>query len=687
MSCSAQPHTLLRELGIRKKHAAREFAPRFGLGPSLGGITKAVEAARSAKNAWSAAVDVGKAAYAFSMTHTEWVNADGEVTGAYVPALTPHVKGLWRAGQLGAAPAIRWGQLAWCYKHASEAARAASTEQGPRIGLDDILSAADPASAEKGPRNWRIGLDLSSAAPAAFGLAPVDEPEYQAEQAERAEQDESREARAEIERMAAADGRTEADGVPWWKKLSGAVSETGERLSYARTVVWNTLVAISRIAFPLALLSTMVFAALFACCSMLSSSEGTAPSVCAFIRAVTGGDGATQLIADVSGNGGKAFSAALAKSSFQLKIANTDNLDRLVATKMPAWLTDAGNSSFLKGAFMKQLDTLSVPTKESTWEQVWSSAFSLDAWAKYFTSGSAQKSPQALLQKVSGEVDPQYLQVIQKLYEVQRQGLVGDALDDAVGKLAEDTDVRAYAARVADVGIKGLLQHSEHKAFVENMHKFAWQQFSPLAVVFGRAQGGALRVIGDAMGLNDDFASKTPQIGAAVVALAGLAGFYLGPAATASVLATTAAVYAGYDLTGDPTMSVTIAVTVLSFCRSFVPTTASESATLDQYTQLATGLAGAMQETIHATRAAEREMAMAKARVVSDVVEGVGAAAGTIAGIPYGPPGMAAGAAAGGGIGKAIGAGVTTSAAQSAYVPTGAARIVDSMLNFGRPYL
>ena len=154
MSCAAPPHRLLRELGIPHRRAARAFAPRFGLTSSLDGVRKAVEAARSVRDAWSTAVDVGRAAYAFSATHPAWV-VEGEVTGAYVEALAPHADALRRARALGAAPAVEWGpQLAWCYERAAQAARTVSAALGPRgepIGLDDVLSAAGPAFGREAP--------------------------------------------------------------------------------------------------------------------------------------------------------------------------------------------------------------------------------------------------------------------------------------------------------------------------------------------------------------------------------------------------------------------------------------------------------------------------------------------------------------------------------------------------------
>ena len=668
---SRAPHRILGEVWSEIE-AAQEFAPRFGLAASLDGIQKAVAAARSAKGAWGAAVGVGKAAYAFSMTHSAWV-VDGEVTDAYVDALMPHIEALQRARELGAPPVLEWAQLTWCYERASAAAR----------------EAASAASAEPDSRKEPIELDVilsaaGGAAPAAFGLAPVESEGHEraerAEMPEGGEKPEKAEARAEVERAAAADGLTEADGAPWWKRLGSAVSDTGARLAYARGVVWRTIVAVSKIAFPLALLATMVFAALFACCAMLSSSDGAAPSACAFIRAISSNpaDGAAQFIADVSGNGGTAFSTAMAKVRMQVDNGTTTNLNKLVgAIKMPEWMKAKGNSGyFLHHAFTRHSGE--IATDVQTYKQ----------WAYSWTIGlfDAPRTVTEKLTTVSGEMDPEYLGVIQKLYQLQ-QGAAGVTL----AGLSADPAVQAYVKRTSTRSLEELMGRADHTAFVANMHRFAWQQFNPLAAVFGRAQGGALRVVGDAMGLNDDFAEKAPQIGAAVVALAGLAGLYLGPAASASVLATTAAVYAGYDLTGDPTMAMTIAVTVLGFCRSFVPTTTSEGATLDQVTQLATGLAGAVQQTIHATRAAEREMTMAKTKIASGVVEGLGVAVGTFAGIPGGPAMMAAGAAAGGGIGKTIGAGMTASAAQAAYRPTGAAELVGRMgLMFGaqrRPYL
>jgi hypothetical protein len=208
------------------------------------------------------------------------------------------------------------------------------------------------------------------------------------------------------------------------------------------------------------------------------------------------------------------------------------------------------------------------------------------------------------------------------------------------------------------------------------MHKFAWQQFTPLASVFGRAQGGALRLVGDALGLNDNFADKAAGWGAALVALAALAGFYLGPAAAAGVLATTAAFYAGYDLTGEPTTAVGLAVTVMGYCRSFVPTTSSEDHALDSATQLAMGISSAMQTQIDATREAERKAKLAQAEMQATLVESGASVIGALGGVP--------GVALGNMVGKGAGGLVRATAAHNANQLHGTAAL---LANMGRPYI
>jgi hypothetical protein len=208
------------------------------------------------------------------------------------------------------------------------------------------------------------------------------------------------------------------------------------------------------------------------------------------------------------------------------------------------------------------------------------------------------------------------------------------------------------------------------------MHKFAWQQFTPLASVFGRAQGGALRLVGDALGLNDNFADKAAGWGAALVALAALAGFYLGPAAAAGVLATTAAFYAGYDLTGEPTTAVGLAVTVMGYCRSFVPTTSSEDHALDSATQLAMGISSAMQTQIDATREAERKAKLAQAEMKATLVESGASVIGALGGVP--------GVALGNMVGKGGAGLVRATAAHNANQLHGTAAL---LANMSRPYI
>jgi hypothetical protein len=421
--------------------------------------------------------------------------------------------------------------------------------------------------------------------------------------------------------------------------------------------VWGTIQAVARIAFPIALLATVVFAVLFACCTMLTNDGETALSVCTFVRAIC----APQLdpikfIADVSKLDSVAFREALTKVKMQqLLNVSGHGINPAKILSAITFPEELKKGEFLPAAFMGNVD---VATDDVTWtEMLW-------GWAGWYSPKAG-----AAIREQAKKVNTRYLTAIQRLYEVHM-----GHLDKEVA--ATDSAVQEYLSRLnsGDNSIDSFFNNAAHRQFVADMHKFAWQQFTPLASVFGRAQGGALRLVGDALGLNDNFADKAAGWGAALVALAALAGFYLGPAAAAGVLATTAAFYAGYDLTGEPTTAVGLAVTVMGYCRSFVPTTSSEDHALDSATQLAMGISSAMQTQIDATREAERKAKLAQAEMKATLVESGASVIGALGGVP--------GVALGNMVGKGAGGLVRATAAHNANQLHGTAAL---LANMGRP--
>jgi hypothetical protein len=548
------PDTLLSELGMTDEQAAEAFAPRFGMTASIDAVRGAVQAAKDTKQAWDAAVEAAKSAYGFAKTHPAWIDADGKVTDGYLPAIAPHIKGIERAMALGAAPPIAWGRdLQWLYARASEAARGVAATLGPGqgVGIDELISAAGGEQ-----RAGLAGFGLAGFGLAGFGLAPVgeepgkaEEPERpeetQAEWAERAQWAEAerpeeperpqwaeagQEARHGLEQLAAADGLTEADGGSWWRKLSAAVTEAGRRLSYARTFVWRTIKAVARIAFPIALLATVVFAVLFACCTMLTNDSDSEISVCTFVRTICSPKpDPVKFIADVSKLSGPQFQKAMAMAEMQRRAtgANAAGAAKILSSiAFPAEL----KQEYLKYAFTDDLEI--AKDDRSIWEM-------FKGMLGWYSPTAAQA-----IQDAGNKVDRNYLSVIQKLYECSKIGVVAKR-NAAIADLVKDHTVADYIDRVFHTKtehlrldsygnwdtqiLNGLTErlkaimngetHAAHRAFIGEMHKFAWHQFTPLASVFGRAQGGALRLVGDALGLNDNFADKAAGWGAALVAL------------------------------------------------------------------------------------------------------------------------------------------------------------------------
>ena len=690
------PHELLPELGIPEEAAAKEFAPRFGMTASLAAWRSAVQAARDTRHAWASAVEAGNSVYAFTKTHPAWL-VDGQVTDGCFEAIQPHLKGIERAMELGAAPPIAWGRdLARLYSRAAEAARAEAAKLEPHqgVGIDELLSAADfvpafglaPAGDE---RDWRSEAERAEAeraeaerseAERSERAAMEERTEAERSEAERAEAEraameaewsaraemEHGAARRELEQLAALDGRTEADGASWWSKLSAAVSGVGAKLAYARTLVWRTIVAVSKIAFPVALLATAVFAVLFACCTMLTSDTESELSVCAFVRTLCGAHaGGASVVADVSKLQGSTFQKALAIIEMQrLTNGGAGAAKILKSIAFPSEL----KKEFLQHAFDLGDDDLKIAQDDLTMWQMFKGMFG------WYSPDATQA-----IQNAGDQVDPNYLSVIQKLYECQK--LSGDDQKKRIADLVGNSSVQDYLGRVYGHvdhidSLTQIMGDNKHMQFVRDMHKFAWQQFTPLASVLGRAQGGALRLVGDAIGLNDGFADKAAGFGAALVALSALAGFYLGPAAAASVLATTAALYAGYDLTGEPTTAVGLGVTVMGFCRSFVPTTASEDHALDRAAELAMGISSAMQTSLNATREAERQAKLAHAEFQATMAEATVTGLGALAG--------PAGVALAPGISKGAGALIKATAARNANRPQGTAAL---FADVSRPFI
>ena len=676
MPCAIPPHKLMRKLRISPRNVAAvfvEFGPQFGpndITTATQSVKNAIRAAREFQRTCSRVRTAAAAAYEMADTHMAWTDDDGKLNSQFMDALLPHIAGLRALGGLRSPVTIEWDSLGKCYAQATAAATTAiaenlgpggrprARETGDRpVDLDTILEATEKGSGAarfgSGPTGpfapfAPTGLAGSSGPSGPFapkgapsqgpsGLFGPFEEQAQREQREQ-EQEQARQEQAtkvqQVEAMAIADGRSERDGAGWWDKFGTSVSGAGASLTHAGTVVWSTIVKVAKLAGPPALLATLVFAVLFACCYMLGFGEYDAAagdrSSCGYLRDLFGKEGyigsiikvLTPNIAGLQSNTARLqlatmYTRIMKEATDKAKTTNELLVGENVIQKI------VGSEKFLKGAFVGDVKVDAFTSPFNMW-RVW------HAFTHIAQGGLNGADQPVVLQTTAEQVSQDYYKIIQALFEKRKNGTaIPENLNGAL---------TLYADRLGFSDTGTLIASGDHQAFVNGMHKFLWTQFTPLSGVFGRTQGGALRVIGDFIGLNESgggdgqFAAASRAIGAAIVAIAVLAGIFLGPMASASVIATAFAFYAALDMSGQPTVAVSIAVVVLNYCRMFVPTTESEDAALDKTTQLAMGLSEAVQTAVNTAKKAEiaRVGAITKVAGAIPVIGPAAAAAGAV---------------------------------------------------------
>lgn len=681
MPCAIPPDKLMRRLRITPREVAEvfvEFGPQFGpndVTTATQSVKNAIRAAREFQRTCTRVRAAAAAAYEMADTHMAWTDDDGKLNSQFMAALLPHIAGLRAIGGLRSPVTIEWDSLGRCYAQATAAATTAIAENlGPGgrpraretgvrpVDLDTILEAT-----ETGAGSARFGSGPTGAfapfAPTGHTspsgpsgpFAPKGAPFQQAQQGpfeeqaqreqEQARQEQARQEQAtrvqQVEAMAIADGRSERDGAGWWDKLGTSVSGAGASLTHAGTVVWSTIVKVAKLAGPPALLATLVLAVLFACCWMLGFGAYDTDdfSPCGLMRSLFSDDGylgfimkaLTPNISGLQTSGGK-LQIATMYTRMMKETADTSITTNELLVGDNIIKTITGSSTFLRGAFTDIAKVDVSAFRGVSWARV-----SNAAWRFFFSGevGAIDGSNQPkILQESAKHVRDDYYKIIQLCFDNKDNKTF--TFTDAAGSAGKAT-IDAYATSLGLPGADALLT-DEHKQFVRGMHKFLWGQFMPLSGVFGRTQGGSLRAVGDFIGLNESgggdgqFAAASRGIGAAIVAIAVLAGIFLGPMAAASVLATTAAFYAAFDLSGNPTVAVSIAVVVLNYCRMFVPTTESEDAALDKTTQLAMGLSEAVQTAVTTAKKAEiaRVGAITKVAGAIPVIGPAAAAAGAL---------------------------------------------------------
>ena len=685
MPCAIPPHKLMRKLRISPRNVAAvfvEFGPQFGpndITTATQSVKNAIRAAREFQRTCSRVRTAAAAAYEMADTHMAWTDDDGKLNSQFMDALLPHIAGLRALGGLRSPVTIEWDSLGKCYAQATAAATTAiaenlgpggrprARETGDRpVDLDTILEATEKGSGAarfgSGPTGpfapfaptGPAGSSGPSGPFAPTGAPPQAQQAQQAqqglfeEQAQR-EQEQREQARQEqatkvqqVEAMAITDGRSERDGAGWWDKFGNSVSGAGASLTHAGTVVWSTIVKVAKIAGPPALLATLVFAVLFACCYMLGFGEYDAAagdkSSCGFLRDLFGEGGyigsiIKVLTPNVAGLQSSTARLQLATMYTRIMKETADNAittnELLVGENIIQKITNS--DQFLKGAFV-DIGKVNIAAFKSTFNP-WRVWHALTHIAQGGLTGADQPG---VLQQSAGQVSPHYYKIIQLCFDNKDKDAFQLNDSTAAGKASMEM-LTTYANSLNIQKIDDLLK-GDHKVFVSGMHKFLWTQFTPLSGVFGRTQGGALRAIGDFIGLNESgggggqFAAASRATGAAIVVIAVLAGIFLGPMASASVIATAFAFYAALDLSGQPTVAVSIAVVVLNYCRMFVPTTESEDAALDKTTQLAMGLSEAVQTAVNTAKKAEiaRVGAITKVAGAIPVIGPAAAAAGAV---------------------------------------------------------
>lgn len=684
MPCAIPPDKLMRRLRITPREVAEvfvEFGPQFGpndITTATQSVKNAIRAAREFQRTCSRVREAAAAAYEMADTHMAWTDDDGKLNSQFMAALLPHIAGLRAIGGLRSPVTIEWDSLGRCYAQATAAATTAIAENlGPGgrprareagvrpVDLDTILEATETGagsarfgSGPTGPFAPTGHTGPSGPSGPSGPFAPKGAPFQQAQQGpfeeqaqreqreqeqEQARQEQARQEQAtrvqQVEAMAIADGRSERDGAGWWDKLGTSVSGAGASLTHAGTVVWSTIVKVAKLAGPPALLATLVFAVLFACCWMLGfGAYDTAleSSPCGLMRSLFSDDGHIgSIIKVLSPNiaGLRSSNARLQLATMYTRIKTATDVpstnELLVGDNIIQTITNS--DKFLKGAF-SEIDKVKFEAFKSLYDP-WRWWHALSHIAQGSLNGSDQPG---VLQTSAGQVSPHYYKIIQLCFDNKDKDAFDFDVSTDAGK-ASMAMLTKYASSVGMDDVGGLLK-GEHREFAHGMHKFLWTQFTPLSGVFGRTQGGALRVIGDFIGLNESgggdgqFAAASRATGAAIVAIAVLAGIFLGPMASASVLATTAAFYAALDMSGQFQVAVSIAVVVLNYCRMFVPTTESEDATLDKTTQLAMGLSEAVQTAVTTAKKAEiaRVGAITKVAGAIPVIGPAAAAAGAL---------------------------------------------------------
>jgi hypothetical protein len=604
MACSLAPHELLRRTGI----GSERICAAFGVGASYAShVGNAVNAARGFRDV---VAGVGRCSADVYTLAEHVAVSDPFNEDSFRAALVPQIPALLALNvTMRAADAtlqcISWGNMRALYEVAAGAAgkMTGATNGAPDAAFDEILAATSFGAEEAGHEA--------------------------AEEAEEAGHEEAGEAGNEEAVDPAVDriSRAEPSGDPL-ERLGGAVTESGSRLTYIKTVVWRTLVATGaffRRAMPVALFATAIFAVLFACCSMLGFGNygenqlvNDIP-VCGAIKYMCQKDGPLSFLLDFTqprlGGLDQRTTLRLAEAIKAAKDAtNAPLVSRLVFDKrFKDWLS--------RGATGQRGDAFAPGFVERAinWGRSWTSAAP--------TSAEAHAG-------VVAEIDAEYAQQIDALFwhgpthGMKWENIAHKGIPPEPKRLID-----AYMAKTGfAVGKYDTLFTPEHREFVRQMHKYIWTQSTALSLVFGAAHRGPLRAIGDLIGINDGIGESRAAMGAAIVTLAILAMMYLGPIAGASVLATAAAFVTSFDYTDNHAAAMGVAVMVFNQIRQFVPTTEKEESQLDAATQVALKLSQTAQETMDATRRARSQQIQAVGGALSalPVVGGLAAAGANV---------------------------------------------------------
>jgi hypothetical protein len=623
MACCG-PHELLRETRIASDEVAALFG--FGAASVVGAATRyvneAVHAAREFQKVASAVYEVAPVAYGVGAAHVLYYReADGAFDDAkFEEVLAPGLPALMRAQRVlrdANVDAVRWGELGVWFERATAAVTGVvAGTVGPEggAGLDEILRAA----------SGRASFGAAAQDGAAEASGPDDPEEGRDPQVVEAI-NEAHEAK-----------QTERS---WWQRLSAAVSDAGARMQYVRSVVWRTLAAVAKFAFPIVKLTTVVFAVLFACCAALGFGEygaeaGGANVVCDTIKAL------------FSETGPLGFLAEIVRPYTNPSIQAADvprHIKRLLVNAHDAMGRNDGAMVDLRTYVMQRLPE---STMRKSGAQYWNAITQLgkngktepisatrDGWfwtspasylSQFMNNMFSSKTPDQKTEDIVNNFDPSVFKRLDSVHAVLRhntgEGLKnlrfaeGEAginykeplleylklhgFDNTNGVYANDGTLKTQAFQFLD--------KQEHRDFVRSLHRAIWTSTTPLGSLLGRITGGYMRHVGDFIGVNEGFGRSTGSTyGGIAVGLAALAWMYLGPGAGFSVLFSSAAMTMGYDLGGDLGTAVSVGAVVLGQMRQFWPTTEGEDRMLDNATSAAVQLAAAAQETLHANRRAK----------------------------------------------------------------------------------